>query len=128
VTRIALSEGARAGAALGICVVVLAVIGLTPSFSWVPELPLLGLAVFLPVFVYGLTGFRVGVRSQRVLGGLLGGAVAGAISGGIGGLTYVLFGKPLLNIVVGLLLGAVGGAVAGAIGARWSFHRHAASL
>jgi hypothetical protein len=94
VTPIALWEGARAGALLAVCVVVLAVIGLTPSFSWVPEVPLLAVAILLPLVVYGLTGFRVGLRSQQMLGGLLAGAVAGIISGGFGGLSYVWFGKP----------------------------------
>lgn len=117
-TRIALSEGLGAGALLGACVVALAVIGLTPSLSWVPEIPLLGVAILLPLFVYGLTGYRAGLRSRQVLGGLVAGAVAGAVSGGIGGLSYVLFGKSLMNIAAGLLLGAVGGAVVGAVGAR----------
>jgi hypothetical protein len=101
VTRIALAEGANAGAVLGSCVVVLAAIGLAPSFSWVPEVPLLALVTLLPLGVFGLTGFQVGLRSRRMFGGLLAGAVVGAISGGAGGLSYVLFGRPLLNIAVG---------------------------
>ena len=122
-SQIAISEGTRAGAALAACVVVLAVVGLTPSLSWVPEVPLLAVATLLPLFVLGLTGVRVGLRSRRMLGGLLAGAVAGAISGAVGGITYVWFGKPLLNIAVGLALGTVGGAVLGALGAQLAVRR-----
>jgi hypothetical protein len=117
VTRIAVAAGVRAGAALGVCVVVLAVIGLTPSMSWVPELPLVGVAILLPLFVFGLTGFRAGQRTQGIMGGLLAGALAGVISGGVGGLSYVIFGKSLANIAVGMLLGALAGAAVGAVGA-----------
>jgi len=86
--------------------------------SWVPELPLVGVAIVLPLFVFGLTGFRAGQRTHRIVGGLLAGAVAGVISGGVGGLSYVIFGKSLVNIAVGMLLGALAGGVAGAIGAE----------
>lgn len=115
--RAVFSEGVRAGVAVGACVVVLAILGLTPSLSWIPEVPLLAVALLLPVAAYGVTGFRAGLRSGSVVGGALAGAVAGAISGGVGGVSYVFFGKPAANIVVGLLLGAVGGAVLGAAGA-----------
>jgi hypothetical protein len=123
VSQLAVSEGARAGAALGACVVVLAVIGLTPSLSWVPEAPLVTVAVLLPLFVYMLTGFRAGRRSRRIADGLVAAAIAGAISGGIGGLSYVLFGKSLMNIPIGLALGALGGATFGAIGAQVGVRR-----
>ena len=122
-TRVAFSEGARTGIALGICVVALALVGLTPSFSWVPELPLLAVAVLLPVFVYWLAGFRVGLRSRKVIDGLFAGSVAGAISGAVGGLSYVWFGKPLLNVLVGLALGTLAGAVLGALGALVAVRR-----
>jgi hypothetical protein len=123
VTRIAVAAGVRAGAALGVIVVVLALIGLTPSMSWVPELPLVGVAIVLPLFVFGLTGFRAGQRTRRIVGGLLAGAVAGVISGGVGGLSYVIFGKSLVNVAVGMLLGALAGGVAAAIGAELGIAR-----
>ena len=117
----AFAAGVRAGAALGVCVAVLAVIGL--SLSWVPELPLLGVAILLPLAVFGLTGFLAGQRTKRIVGGLLAGAVAGVIGGGVGGLSYVFFGKSLVNIAVGLLLGALAGGAAGAVGAELGIAR-----
>ncbi len=84
----ALAEGVRGGIALSLAVILLAVLGLTPSLRWIPEVPLIVAAI----------------------------AVAGGISGAVGGIAYVLFGKPLLNVVVGLLLGAIGGGVIGAGG------------
>jgi hypothetical protein len=128
VTRIAFAAGVPAGAALGVCVVVLAVIGLTPSLSWVPELPLVGVAILLPLAVFGLTGFRAGQRTKRIVGGLLAGAVAGIISGGVGGVSYVFFGKPLVNIAVGLLLGALAGGAVGAVGAELGIIRRRGDL
>lgn len=115
--RTVLLEGVRTGLALGACVVVLAVLGLTPSLSWIPEVPLLGAAVLVPVAACALTGLRVGRQTGDVLSGAVGGAMTGAIGGGLGGLSYVLFGKPVLNIIVGLLLGSAAGAVVGAVGA-----------
>lgn len=122
-TRIALSEGTRAGAVLSACVIVLAVIGLTPSLSWVPEVPLLASATVLPLFILLLTGLQAGRRSRRMVGGLLAGAIAGAIGGMFGGLAYVWFGKPFLNVLVGLLLGAGGGSVLGSLGALFAIRR-----
>ena len=108
------------GIVLGAGVAVLAVLGLTPALSWIPEVPLLGVAILLPVAACGLAGFRTGLGTGRVLAGALAGALAGSIGGALGGVSYVLFGKPVLNILVGLLLGAAGGAVVGAAGARLS--------
>jgi hypothetical protein len=116
-SRTVFRRGASVGVALGACVIVLAILGLTPSLSWIPEVPLIGASILLPVAVYGLTGFREGRRSGQILAGALAGAVAGGISGAVAGIAYVLFGKSLLNIVVGLCLGAAGGAAVGAVGA-----------
>jgi hypothetical protein len=115
-TRTALSEGTRAGGVLAVWTIVFAVLGLAPAFSWLPEVPLLAVGAVVPVVVLGFTGFRVAFNSRRIPPGVIAGAVAGAISGGVGGLAYVAFGKPLLNVAVGLVLGAVGGAVLGALG------------
>ena len=114
--RPALSEGVRGGIALGLAVILLAVLGLTPSLRWIPEVPLIVAAIAVPVSGYALTGYRAGRRAGRMAAGALAGAVAGGISGAVGGIAYVLFGKPLLNVVVGLLLGAIGGGVIGAGG------------
>src|SRR5215470_4105911 len=119
-SRIILSEGVGAGLTLGACTVMLAVLGLTPRLSWIPEIPLLGAAILVPVLVCGLSGFRAGRRRRRLLAGALAGGVAGAIGGTVGGLSYVLYGKPPANVAVGLFLGATGGAIAGAAGALLS--------
>ncbi|MDQ6675088.1 MAG: hypothetical protein M3069_30850 [Chloroflexota bacterium] len=112
---VALLEGVRAGVALGVCIVGLAILGLTPSFSWIPEVPLVAVAIVLPIATYALTGYRAGKRTRRIAAGALAGGVAGGISGAAGGLSYVAFGKPILNVAVGLVLGTVGGVVAGAL-------------
>jgi len=109
-------EGARIGSLFGACVVILAVLGLSPTFSWIPERPLLLAAILLPIAAYALAGSHAAARTHRWPSGLVAGAVAGAISGTIGGLSYALFGKSLLNIAVGLAVGTVGGAHVGTAG------------
>jgi hypothetical protein len=121
--RTAFSEGLRWGAVLGAIAVVLSIVGLMPSLSWIPEVPLLAAAVLLPTAVCGLAGSRAGLRSGRHLAGWLAGALAGGIGGVVGGACYVLFGKPPLNLLVGLCLGVIGGALAGAVGALISLGR-----
>jgi hypothetical protein len=105
---------------MGVASAVLAVVGLSSAFKWVPELPLLAVAVFLPIAIFGIAGFRAGARTGRLHAGILAGAMAGAISGSIGGVAYVAFGKPVLNIAVGLLAGAVFGGAIGTTGALLS--------
>ena len=97
--------------------VVLAIVGLLPFFSWVPEVPLLAAAVLLPVAIFGVAGYRAEGRAGHVLAGALAGGLAGAISGGVGGISYVVFGKPVLNIAIGILVGAVSGSAIGTAGA-----------
>jgi len=63
VRRIALSEGIWAGLALAAGVVVLAVLGLHPALAWIPEVPLLGLALLVPLAAFGCAGYRAGRRS-----------------------------------------------------------------
>jgi hypothetical protein len=123
VRRIALSEGLRAGLALSAAVVVLAVLGLHPALTWIPEVPLLAAALVLPLGAFGLAGYRAGRRSRTVQAGALAGSLAGAIAGAVGGLAYVFFGKPMMNIAVGLVLGTFGGAIIGAVAARYAATR-----
>jgi hypothetical protein len=113
VWAIGLREGARLGLLLAPAVVVLAVLGLTPSLAWIPEVPLLGAGGLVPLLAIAIAGFRAGSRSGRAVGGLEAGALVGAIGGLVGGLCYVAFGKPALNVPVGLLAGATAGAVVG---------------
>src|SRR6266550_7441499 len=109
----ALREGVRGGIVLSIAVILLAILGLTPSLRWIPEVPLIAVAIAAPVAGYALTGYVAGRRSGRLAAGALAGAVAGGISGTVGGIAYVVFGKALLNIVVGLLLGVIAGGILG---------------
>ncbi len=120
---VVLSEGIREGLILGVVVVALGVAGLSPSFRWVPEVPLLAAFVVVPALVIGVAGYRAGGRAGRVAPGAFAGAIAGAIGGCVGGLTYVAFGKPVLNVVLGAAVGVVGGAIVGAVGARLGTRR-----
>jgi hypothetical protein len=107
--------GLRVGAVLAVGVVILAVAGLTPSFSWIPEFPLLLTAIFIPLLGFGFAGYRSALTTHRAWHGMVAGAVAGVLSGATGGLAYVAFGRPILNLIVGPLVGAVGGALVGAV-------------
>lgn len=109
--------GLRVGVVLAAGAVVLAVVGLTPSFSWVPEAPFLLVATLVPLLGFAFAGYRSASVSHRTIDGLIAGAVAGLLSGAVGGLSYVAFGKPLLNMIVGPVIGAVGGSVVGAVAA-----------
>jgi hypothetical protein len=120
---VVLSEGIREGLILGFIVVALGVAGLSPSFSWVPEVPLLAAFVVVPSLIIGVAGYRAGGRAGRVAPGAFAGAIAGAIGGCVGGLTYVAFGKPVLNVVLGAAAGVVGGTIVGAVGARLGTRR-----
>jgi hypothetical protein len=114
--RAVIGEGLRAGGVLAGCAVVLAVLGLAPLFSWIPEVLLVGTAILLPVAILWWVGARGASRSGDPGGGALAGSIAGAIGGCVGGLAYVAFGKPALNVMVGLVAGAIGGAVIGVLG------------
>jgi hypothetical protein len=109
--RAALKEGLKEGLILGVAAVILGVAGLSPSLTWIPEALLLALFVLVPVTVLAFAGYHAGA---------LGASIAGAIGGCAGGLTYVAFGKPALNVFVGTVAGAVGGAVIGAFAARFA--------
>ena len=114
-TALSVLTGLRVGAALAVGVVILAVVGLTPSFSWIPEVPLLLTATLVPLLGFGFAGYRTTLTTRRASDGMVAGAAAGVVSGAIGGLAYVAFGKPMLNLIVGPLIGAGGGALVGAI-------------
>lgn len=115
-----LSEGLTGAVAVSVAAIVFAVVGLSPSLTWVPEVPLLAAAVLLPIAILGVAGFRAGARTRLVAAGALAGGMAGAVGGLVGGAAYVLFGKPALNIAVGLVAGALAGAGIGTIGALLS--------
>jgi hypothetical protein len=102
---------------LAACAVILAIVGLAPALSWLPEWLVLGTAAVVPIAVLSWTGFRAASQAGRFLDGPMAAAFAGAIGGCAGGLAYLLFGKPALNILIGLIAGAIGGAVVGFAGA-----------
>jgi hypothetical protein len=112
------------GVALSGLILVLGYVGLAPALSWVPEVPLLVVAIVLPVAALAFAGRLGSRRGESWVAGALAGAIAGAIAGVVGGVAYVAWGKPTLNIVVGLALGLIGGTVVGACGA-WPGRRRA---
>jgi hypothetical protein len=120
---VVLTEGLREGMILGVVALALGVAGLSPTLTWIPEVPLLAAFVLVPVVILGVAGYRAGKGEGRVSSGAVAGAIAGGIGGCVGGLTYVAYGKPALNVVLGLTAGVVGGAVVGAVAARLSTRR-----
>lgn len=121
-----LSEGLLGAAILSVVAIVFGVLGLSPSFTWIPEALLLIAFVLVPVGIAGAIGGRAGLRSGRVMAGALAGLIAGAIAGGAGGLTYVAFGKPVLNVLIATLGGALGAGLAGTVGAVLDLRRRRA--
>ncbi len=115
-----LKAGLQGGLALSIVAVALAIVGLTPAFTWIPEIPLLLAAAVLPIAGLAITGRR-GAADGPALHGAFAGALAGALCGAAGGVCYVAFGKPLTNLVVLPGLGLVAGAIVGLVAA---FPRH----
>jgi hypothetical protein len=121
---VALSLGLRGGAILVVVAIVFGIVGLSSSFRWVPEAPLLAGFVLVQVGTLYLTGRRAGTRATSLIPGVLAGAIAGALGGCAGGLTYLAFGKPAINILVGFLAGALEGGIVGGSGA-WLASRRA---
>ena len=106
---------------LALFAVVFAILGLTPSLSWIPEVALLAAVVIVPVAILLVTGHRAYQRTLDVVAAMLAGSLAGALGGLAGGVSYVVAGKSAVNVVAGLLVGVVGGGLlawAGAMVAR----------
>jgi hypothetical protein len=115
---VVLSAGLRGGAILVVAAtIVFGIVGLSSSFTWVPQAPLLAGFVLVQAGTLYLTGRRAGTRAASLMAGALAGAIAGALGGCAGGLTYLAFGKPAINILVGLLAGALEGGIVGGGGA-----------
>ena len=122
---IILREGLRAGILLAGFSLAFAVLGLTPSLSWIPEVPLLIMAALVPFFLLLYTGRRVGKGGSGPGSASLAGAVAGGIGGLTGGVGYLLYGKSAINVGVGIVVGIVSGALLGATGFHWGKSRQA---
>ena len=115
--RHGLAFGVAGGLLLALFAVVFAILGLTPSLSWIPEVSLLAVAVIVPVAILLVTGHRAYARTLNVVASMLAGSLAGALGGLTGGVSYVVAGKSAVNVVAGLLAGVVGGGFLGCIGA-----------
>src|SRR5207245_7704203 len=58
-----LSEGLREGVILGVVTVALGVAGLSPSFTWIPEVPLLAAFALVPAVLVGVAGYPAAERA-----------------------------------------------------------------
>ena len=112
-----LAFGIAGGLSLALLAVVFAILGLTPSLSWIPEVPLLAAAVIVAMAILLVTGHRAYIRTLDVVAAMLAGSLAGAVGGLVGGVSYVVAGKSAVNVVAGLLAGVVGGGFLGWAGA-----------
>jgi hypothetical protein len=106
--------GLPAGVILAVFAVAFAILGLSPSLRWIPEIPLLLVAGLVPTAILVVAGYRAGA---------LAGAVAGSIGGATGGVAFVVYGKPVVNIPILLVAGLVAGLMLGAIGAAVAHRR-----
>lgn len=97
--RVLLAEGTRSGLLLSVFVVVVAVLAPAPAFSWVPELPLIVVALMVPVAAYAVTGFRVRRRTGRLLAAWLASALAGGISGFVAGISMLALNLIFIDAV-----------------------------
>ena len=64
--RHGLALGIAGGLLLALFAVVFAILGLTPSLSWIPEVPLLAGAVIIPVAILMVTGHRAYARTRDI--------------------------------------------------------------
>jgi hypothetical protein len=118
-----LTTGVRAGAGLAAFAILFAILGLSPSLSWIPEVLLLTVAGVVPIALLTVTGYRAWKSFGSIRTGAIAGATAGAIGGFAGGAAYVVFGKPVFNVVAGTIVGVAAGGVLGAVGAMVAARR-----
>jgi hypothetical protein len=113
--RQGLVNGLLCGSVLAAFAVTFGILGLTPSLTWIPELPLLAIGAAVPVLILGYAGRQAVLHSGDRRTGFFAGAVAGAMGGLAGGVCYLAYGKPALNLVVGSVVGFIGGASIGGL-------------
>ena len=113
--RPGLVDGVRWGSALAVFAVAFGILGLTPSLTWIPELPLLLIGAIVPVLLLAIAGRQAVLHSDDRGTGFMAGAVAGALGGLAGGSCYVAYGKPALNLIIGLVAGFTGGSLIGGL-------------
>jgi hypothetical protein len=102
---------------LSFAVVVFAFVGLSPAFSWVPEIPFLGFVAAVVLIDLVGASIRAGRMTGFVRDGALAAALTGAIGGAVAGACYVIAGRSVANLVVLPMLGTLAGAVVGAAAA-----------
>jgi hypothetical protein len=112
-----LTAGVPAGAVVAAFAILFGILGLTPSLSWIPEVPLLTIAGVAPIAVLTVAGYRAFKSFRSILIAAIAGSTAGGIGGFAGGVTYVMFGKSTFNVVAGAIVGIGVGAALGAAGA-----------
>ena len=119
-----MTVGVGPGIGLAVLAILFAILGLTPSLSWIPEIPLLAVAASVPIALLLATGYLAWKSFRITQMAATAGAAAGGIGGGAGGVAYVVYGKPAVNVVVGTIVGIAAGAALGTVGA-WVAARRA---
>ena len=119
-----MTAGVGPGIVLAVFAIVFAILGLMPALSWIPEIPLLVIAASVPIALLLATGYRAWKSFRITQMAATAGAAAGGIGGCAGGVAYVVYGKPALNVVVGTIVGIAAGAALGTVGA-WVAARRA---
>jgi hypothetical protein len=114
-----LSVGVSTGIALSFAVVVFAVVGLGPWFTWVPDAVLIIAAGAIGVIDLARAGARGRAVTGSIRDGVSAAALAGAIAGLAAGVSYVVFGKGIENLVILPVVGALFGLVIGSVAAWW---------
>jgi len=114
-----LSVGISFGISLSFAVVVFAVVGLGPWFTWVPDSVLIIAAAAVGIIDLA----RAGARGRQLTGwirdGVTAAALAGAIAGIAAGIPFVVYGEGAEYLAILPLIGALSGLVIGGIAAWW---------
>jgi len=114
-----LSVGISGGISLAFAVVVFAVVGLGPWFTWVPDSVLIIAVAAIGVIDLARAGARGRALTGWVRDGASAAALAGAIAGFAAGACFVVFGKGVENLVILPAIGAVAGVVIGGAASWW---------
>ena len=114
-----LSIGISTGISLSFAVVVFAVVGLGPWFTWVPDSVLIIAAAAVGVIDLARAGARGRALTGWVRDGATAAALGGAIAGVAAGMCFVVFGSGIANLAILPVVGAVAGLVIGGAAAWW---------
>ena len=114
-----LSIGISSGISLSFAVTVLAVVGLGPWFTWVPDSVLIIAAAAMGAIDLARAGARGRALTGWVRDGASAAALAGAIAGTSAGGCFVVFGQGALELVILPIIGALAGLAIGGFAAWW---------